>query len=243
MSGDEMTDEDRPAAPDDGRPAPDDTGSDWFFRDRTQEDAQTYPTGEPDPDQYASGPESRQGTGDYGVGPGDHGFRATEFQSQTGPDPDATAAHYFGPFSRPAGPVDGPTQVLPPYGAAQPPTFGGATGYPAPGGVPPLTPLPPARGRHRRPATAAGEPAGAQVQDRSAAAGRRSAGGPGRHRCRLRRCASRPDRCPGGHSDGPRPTDGGRPVDVVGGSAEPGARGAEPDRHRPGGGGGAARAP
>jgi len=91
-----MTDEDRPAAPDDGRPAPDDTGSDWFFRDRTQEDAQTYPTGEPDPDQYASGPESRQGTGDYGAGPGDHGFRATEFQSQTGPDPDATALVFTG---------------------------------------------------------------------------------------------------------------------------------------------------
>ena len=34
MSGDEMADEDRSAAPDDGRSLSDDTGSDWFFRDR-----------------------------------------------------------------------------------------------------------------------------------------------------------------------------------------------------------------
>ena len=141
MSGDEMADEDRSAAPDDGRSAPDDTGSDWFFRDRTQEDSQTYATDRPDPDQYRSGPD------EYGSGPGDHGFQPTEFQAPEfrpqPPDPDATATHYFGPFSRPAGPVDEPTQVLPTYGAAQPPTFGGATGYPAPGGVPPLTPHPP----------------------------------------------------------------------------------------------------
>ena len=56
MSGDEMADEDRSAAPDDGRSAPDDSGSDWFFRDRTQEDSQTHPTDQPDPDQYRSRP-------------------------------------------------------------------------------------------------------------------------------------------------------------------------------------------
>ena len=39
MSGDEMTDEDRSAAPDDGRSAPGDSGSDWFFRDRTHDDS------------------------------------------------------------------------------------------------------------------------------------------------------------------------------------------------------------
>ncbi len=137
-----MADEDRSAAPDDGRSAPDDSGSDWFFRDRTQEDSQPYPTParpdqRPGPDQYGPGP------GESVAGPGDHGFQATEFRAQPGPDPDATATHYFGPFSRPPGPVDEPTQVLPTYGAAQPPTFGGATGYPAPGGVPPLTPHPP----------------------------------------------------------------------------------------------------
>ena len=138
MSGDEMADEDRSAAPDDGRSAPDDSGSDWFFRDRTQEDPDQYGPG---PGQYRSHPDQ------YGPDPGDHEFQTTEFQApefRPQPhDPDATATHYFGPFSRPPGPVDEPIQVLPTYGAAQSPTFGGATGYPAPVGVPPLTPQPP----------------------------------------------------------------------------------------------------
>jgi len=137
MSGDEMADEDRPAAPDDGRSAPGDTGSDWFFRDRTYDDSQTYAADRPDQDQYRSGPD------EYSSGPGDHGFQPTELPPPAGPEPDATATRYFGPFGGPARPVDEATEVLPTYGAAQPRAFAGPTGYPAPDGVPPLTPVPP----------------------------------------------------------------------------------------------------
>ena len=143
MSGDEMADEDR-------SPAPDDTGADWFFRDRGRDEAQ--------PDQ--SGPESYQpGPARYGTGPRQHtpdpdeprfGVdeqrpQPTGFEPQAGPDASTTApTHYYGPFGGPARPVDEPTQVLPTYAAAPPQPSVRASGYPVTGGVPPLTPHPPA---------------------------------------------------------------------------------------------------
>ncbi|HEY5788234.1 MAG TPA: trypsin-like peptidase domain-containing protein [Microlunatus sp.] len=102
MSGGEMTDEDRSAGPDNGRPAAEDSGADWFFRDRTLD--------EPQPDR---------------------------------PGPDSTPSHYYGPFDWPAPRIDDPTQQQPTYDSGQPPTIARPTGYPAPGGVPPLTPQPP----------------------------------------------------------------------------------------------------
>ena len=111
-----MADEDRPAAPDDGRSASDDNGSDWFFRDRSRDD-----------ESQAAQP----GRDDYRPGPDQY--------------PDAAPTQYYGPFGGPARPVDEPTQVLPSHGAAPPPpTFAHPTGYPAASGVPPLT-TPPVR--------------------------------------------------------------------------------------------------
>ncbi|HYI55088.1 MAG TPA: trypsin-like peptidase domain-containing protein [Microlunatus sp.] len=120
MSGDEMTDEDRSAAPDDGRSVPEDSGSDWFFRDRSGDEAQVEPSRS---DEFRAA-----------------GYHPTEFRpDQGGSDPEATPGHYYGPFGGPAPQVAQPTEVLPPYGAGQPPTFAGPTGYPVAGGVPPLT--------------------------------------------------------------------------------------------------------
>jgi putative serine protease PepD len=114
MSGDEMADEDRPAAPDDGRSASDDNGSDWFFRDRSRDDESRA---------------AQPGRDDYRPGPDQY--------------PDAAPTQYYGPFGGSARPVDEPTQVLPSYGAAPPPpTFAHPTGYPVAGGVPPLAPPP-----------------------------------------------------------------------------------------------------
>ena len=136
MSGDEMADEDRSAAPDD-------TGADWFFRDRSRDEVQADPPGA---DQYGTGPRQHStGPDEYRFGTDDRRSQPAGFEPQAGTGADTAPTHYYGPFGGPARPVDEPTQVLPTYGAASLPTHAQPTGYPVAGGVPP-TPQPPTAG-------------------------------------------------------------------------------------------------
>ncbi len=132
MSGDEMADEDRSAAPDDGRSLSDDNPSDWFFRDRaggdSGSDAASLGHG-PGPDQHQPDPDRYQ-PDLYQPG-----------QDQTRPygsDAEETLSQYYGPFGGPTYTAAAPTQALPSY--APPPTGAHPTGYPVTGGHPPQGP-------------------------------------------------------------------------------------------------------
>ena len=124
MSGDEMTDEDRSAAPDDGRSGPTTpvrTGS-----------SGTAPATRPGSDPVSL---RRVPTGTV---------QPTEFRPRSGPlDPDATAATTTdrSPAARlrSTSPPRCCRRTAPPSLRPSP----APTGYPAPGGVPPLTPRPP----------------------------------------------------------------------------------------------------
>jgi putative serine protease PepD len=126
MSGGEMADEDRSAAPDDpaGRHGRDESGSDWFFRDRGDDSV-----GEDEnPAAAAPEPYGAHGPGDDRLRPGPSGSNQPEADRPGLDDTNASTSQYYGPFGGPTSRGDEPTQVIPPYGSGTPSAYGsGAT--------------------------------------------------------------------------------------------------------------------
>ena len=149
MSGGEMADEDRSAAPDDpsgraDRSGRDDSGSDWFFGDRwdsagdadVQPPAPTDAPGTDQPVEQLRPDQTRPGQTRPVHWPPD---RASSEHPGFGRQ-DAPASQYYGPFGGPPPRVDEPTQVIPAYGSAAPPSFAAPMGYPVSPGLPPQPP-------------------------------------------------------------------------------------------------------
>ena len=215
-----MADEDRSAAPDDGRSAPDDSGSDWFFRDR--------------PDDRGPGRPARPGRSS---GPGAVPVRDRVPARVRAPI--GTGPALRGALLRARSPARPPGRRTHPGAAAAtaPPSLRPSParpGYPAPGGVPPLTPRPTGSRARRRASRRRRQPR-AQVPDRICCCWPRC-WRPWSARPPATAARGWPRPAPRRRPDGPRPADRRRlhRPSSSGSAASPGARGAEPDRHRPG---------